>query len=353
MDLSIIIPTFNSEKYLDETLSSIIPLAEAIDTEIWVVDDGSTDNTRRVIANYEKQLNIRSVYNSHKGVGYSRNIGLSKAVGKYVTFVDSDDLIVADKYMTMINTIKFNQETDIVSMSAMVQPKNNKLIIKDSNKELKEKLLLSVINVTTDQFLWNEYNSGPVSKIFSRDFLVKNNINFPIEISNGEDMLFNYMAVKESKKTILLMSGAYKYRRTQESLMHKVNDEFRDCNLVLLYKIKKLIYYTDGLGSVYSKQSIVCYWNIRLILTNFVRLYSRSKSNEFINEKKVDSKMLQKQLKNSEVRNIIYKSLSNKQKIIVFIITYFPRWLVIAILHLLNHVGLIGNLRHANQMDII
>ncbi|MFD1318487.1 glycosyltransferase family 2 protein [Loigolactobacillus zhaoyuanensis] len=353
MDLSIIVPTFNSEKYLDETLNSIIPLLDVLNAEIVVVDDGSTDDTQKIILKYKKRLNIRVIYNSHKGVGYSRNMGISKSRGAYITFIDSDDLIVVDKYIEMMKAIKLDRKIDIVSMSFMVHPENDKLVIENNDMKLKEKLLLSVINITTDRFSWNEYNSGPISKIFSREFILENNIKFPVEISNGEDMIFNYMAAKNSKKTLLLRGGAYKYRRTQGSLMHEVNAEFRDLNLILLNEIKNLIYQTDDSGSIYRRKSVLYYWNVRLILTNFVRLYSRSKSDKFIDEKKIDSKTLRKQLKNSEVRNIICKSFSNKQKIIILIIAVLPGWLVVKILHLLNHLGLVGNLRNTKQMDII
>lgn len=351
MDLSIIIPTFNSEKHLNETLNSIIPLLKVLDAEIVIVDDGSTDNTKTIVSTYEKTFNIRAIYGSHNGAGYSRNTGVLNAVGDYITFIDSDDLIDFNKYLIMISKVRADRSIDIVSMSASVRPKNNGLVI-FNNDSLKAELLLSVINITTPRISGQEYNPGPVSKVFSRDFILKNNITFPPKIKNGEDMVFNYMAVINSKKTLLLKDSAYRYRRTQGSLMHEVDKDFRNNNILLLKEIKRLIY-QNKLVDIYEKKDILSYWRIRLILTNFVRLYSSKQGIDYIEEQKVDKKILKQQIKTIGVRSMVRENLSIKQQIVISSIRFMPRIVVIMILRFLNYIGLTGDLHNVEKMDII
>lgn len=351
MDLSIIIPTFNSEKYLNETLNSIIPLLQILDAELVIVDDGSTDNTRKIIAKYKKQFKVRAIYNSHKGAGYSRNIGIINAVGDYITFIDSDDLINAEKYLLMMQKARLDENINIISMSAFVRSENDGLIIVDDDL-LKTELLLSVINITTPRITWKEYNPGPVSKIFSRDFILKNKIEFPTEIKNGEDMIFNYMAVNNSKKTLLLKGSAYRYRQTSGSLMHKVDAGFRNNNILLLNEIERLVNKNKIIDN-YNKKDILSYWNIRIILTNFVRLYSNKQGIKHIEEQKTDKKELRQYLKTTDVRKMIRQNLSKKQQVVIFCIRFMPRIVIIIILRFINYIGLIGNLHNTEQIEII
>ncbi len=91
--LSVIIPTYNCETYLDECLGSVLGQLPA-DYELIVVDDGSTDGTVSKLASYNgKYNNLRFVCCEHKGASGARNTGLEMAKGKHITFVDCDDCI--------------------------------------------------------------------------------------------------------------------------------------------------------------------------------------------------------------------------------------------------------------------
>ena len=89
--ISIIVPIFNAEKYINKCIDSLLNQTKK-ELEIILVNDGSTDNTENIIKNY-KDKRIKYYKNKNQGIGKSRNFGITKATGKYIMFIDSDDYI--------------------------------------------------------------------------------------------------------------------------------------------------------------------------------------------------------------------------------------------------------------------
>ena len=103
-DISVIIPMYNVEKYLRACINSLLPLMEAVDTEVILVDDGSTDWTAAIALEYLKNHNGFSLYqNKHRGLSSARNFGVARACGRYLLFVDADDIIVPEVYAEMLH----------------------------------------------------------------------------------------------------------------------------------------------------------------------------------------------------------------------------------------------------------
>ena len=104
--LSIVIPVYNVEEYLDRCLSSVISASGIQMTEIILVDDGSTDKSGRIADSYADQYEyIESFHKTNGGLSDARNYGLGKAKGKYVVFIDSDDMVVPDGLDRVINEV--------------------------------------------------------------------------------------------------------------------------------------------------------------------------------------------------------------------------------------------------------
>ena len=104
--VSIIVPIYNAEKYLKDCLDSLANQSYQ-NIEIILVDDGSTDNTKKICKLYEKKYNnIRYIYQTNRGAGYARNRGLEEIRGSYFTFVDSDDYVAKSFITSMINLMK-------------------------------------------------------------------------------------------------------------------------------------------------------------------------------------------------------------------------------------------------------
>ena len=104
--VSIIVPVYNSEKYLQTLINSLI--AQTLkEIEIIVIDDGSTDSSGKILDDYQSELEkIKVIHKQNAGVSAARNTGLEVASGEYIGFVDSDDWIEKDMYEKLYNTAK-------------------------------------------------------------------------------------------------------------------------------------------------------------------------------------------------------------------------------------------------------
>ena len=98
IELSIIVPVYNVEKYLEECLDSILKIKN-INYEVLIINDGSPDNSQKIIDEYyKKDSRIKFFIKENGGLSSARNYGLERAQGEYIWFVDSDDLVVASEF---------------------------------------------------------------------------------------------------------------------------------------------------------------------------------------------------------------------------------------------------------------
>lgn len=189
MKISVIIPVYNSSTYLRKCLDSVVNQTLK-NIEIIVINDGSTDDSKNIIEEYScKYKNIVFIDQENKGIGKTRNIGIKKATGEYITFVDSDDYIkenMLEEYYKYARKHNF----DLV-IGSYIKKINNKEIIFENNK-------FKTGNVkTTPQILYLiEY--GPWAKLYKHEMLIKNNIYFD-EKRKYEDMPFVSKALLKSK----------------------------------------------------------------------------------------------------------------------------------------------------------
>jgi len=112
--VSIIIPAYNAEKYLQETLESILA-QDYPSIEVIVVDDGSTDNTSNIVKSYSHDSRVQYIYKSNSGTAKSRNTGIQRASGNFLMFVDSDDLLSKDALSSLVEpSINFNRSDCLI-----------------------------------------------------------------------------------------------------------------------------------------------------------------------------------------------------------------------------------------------
>ena len=93
---SIIITSYNYEKYIEECINSCLSQKKVNDFEVIIIDDGSTDNTQAIIKKYTSNPKVRMYINKNQGIEYSSNFGINRALGKYILRVDADDVIHDD-----------------------------------------------------------------------------------------------------------------------------------------------------------------------------------------------------------------------------------------------------------------
>ena len=132
---SIIIPIFNSKKYLHSSIQSVIDQKNN-KTEIILVNDCSTDESKKICNFYQKKLNFIKLINNKKnrGVGYSRNVAIKAATGKYIVFLDSDDNLVKNSLNDLEKFIDKKSSPDVIPIryKKITFPKNNDKFIKDN-----------------------------------------------------------------------------------------------------------------------------------------------------------------------------------------------------------------------------
>lgn len=200
--ISVIIPVYNSSKFLAECLESVIS-QELKEIEIIVVNDGSTDNSLEIIKKYEKIDNrIILIDKVNEGQSKARNIGIKLARGKYIGFIDSDDYIPSDYYKKLYLKIeKENSEIVVCGVEIIDSSRNNiKMEIVDYTHKI--------------DFLFDKKNFGfPVNKLYRKDILDEKNIYFDESLKLSEDFLFNLQYLLEIEKISSVLENYYCYRK--------------------------------------------------------------------------------------------------------------------------------------------
>lgn len=207
--ISVIIPVYNTEKYLDKCLESV-ERQTLENIEIICVNDGSKDNSLEILKKHaEKDNRIKIIDQKNMGVSAARNSGIRAAKGQYITFVDSDDLIKEYTYQSCMEIIKTeNPEIFIYGYRT------------NEDEDVPQNIDISKCNFYDhDNFMRAYYNSHPAvwDKIFKRDFLLKNQIFFNEDIHCAEDYVFTLMALLRAEKIVDCPNRFYYYKIDNES----------------------------------------------------------------------------------------------------------------------------------------
>lgn len=134
--ISVIVAVYNTEKYIEKCLRSLLNQTYQ-NLEIIVVDDGSTDNSKEVLKKYSHNDKIKLIYNKkNSGLSYSRNVGLENATGDYIGYIDSDDYVDLDYYEKLIQAIIENKaDIAICDMKIVDEETNTEVISKCCNSD--------------------------------------------------------------------------------------------------------------------------------------------------------------------------------------------------------------------------
>lgn len=211
MTLSIIIPIYNVADSLRRCVDSV--LAQRIsDCELLLVDDGSTDESGAIADEYAaKHANIRYFHKPNGGLSDARNFGLQHAVGRYVTFVDSDDEVATDTYAPLLDALAKHAGYDIIEFTMLQKPG-----LPD------ETLFCPGEHVFDDALDWLAYmgteHCWVCNKIFKRRLF--DNVRFPIG-KKFEDMLTHIELIKQRPCIRTVNYGRYIYHYNTEGIAAK------------------------------------------------------------------------------------------------------------------------------------
>ena len=212
--ISVIIPVYNVEKYLSETIESVLRQTFT-DFEVILIDDGSKDGTAFICDKYAKEdERIKVVHKENGGVSSARNIGIEKAIGEYITFIDGDDLVNANMLEVLYKNAKaYNVD---ISCCGIVQQSlngerndycNGEKVFLNDMRDLMKKFFSDII--------YREVLYGPYNKLFRKSTI--DGVKFNPHYRMGEDMLFTFECIEKAQSFYLENTGLYYYIKRKNS----------------------------------------------------------------------------------------------------------------------------------------
>lgn len=205
--ISIIIPVYKTEKYLKRCIESALNQTYQ-KLEIILVDDGSPDECPRICDEYARKDNrIKVIHKENGGVSRARNIALSIANGKYITFLDSDDFL-EQKACEILYKIALQYNADVVICGMTMRYSSTSVDVYYDNKVYKNKACLYA-------YLADEIRPEACGKLIKRELI--DNVRFDENISYGEDMLLNFQIIKKAECVVNVEDCLYNYNQYNPS----------------------------------------------------------------------------------------------------------------------------------------
>ena len=226
--ISIIIPIFNSERYLEGCLNSILKQS-FVDYEVICVVDGASDDSFIICKRYAKlDSRIKVFFKENGGTASARNLGMSKACGDYITFIDADDWIEAEMYEILYeNAKKYNADISIIGYTK----DTDDIVVKMRNRKVIPEYIKGKNDLIKYAFFRDEYmNFGAyvVNKLFKRELLNNKNretIQFDERVTRGEDVLFYTQAALRANFAVYSEKTKYHYVQRADSYTHTMSIE--------------------------------------------------------------------------------------------------------------------------------
>ncbi len=242
--LSIIVPCYNTGKYLNKCINSILE-QNYKNIEVIIVDDGSTDDTKNIVKKIINEDNrVKYFYKENSGVSDTRNYGLNKAEGEYITFVDSDDFVEPQIYDVLLSLI-LEYSADITHCSYSRVNRNEKRSIGGTGKIYEMNSKDSIDKLLNGGL----FTGSACNKVYKR--VILNNVFFNTKYKINEDVLFNFYAFLNSKKIVFIDECYYNYNYSDTSscVGTKLIKKNEDCYNVSKEMYKKCLeakYYDIG-----------------------------------------------------------------------------------------------------------
>ncbi|WP_171691963.1 glycosyltransferase family 2 protein [Paenibacillus germinis] len=210
IELSVIIPMYNSQNTIRECLNSIC-INKSI--EVILVDDGSTDQTSIICNEFcENNSKFKYIFQENSGPGAARNLGINNAQGNYIMFLDSDDYLDGSALEDIIDT-KLSSGYDIIYYNFEQIDENGNFLRQHRLSEYNEMDKQKLINSTLSWKLpWGQF------KLISSDILGNGNIRFAEDVKDSEELIFTIACLENADSIFFCESVVYKYVKRSNSL---------------------------------------------------------------------------------------------------------------------------------------
>lgn len=304
--VSIIVPVYNTESYLEKCLNSILNQTYK-NIEVIIIDDGSTDNSYKILQEFQnKDKRIILLQQDNSGQGVARNKGIEVSKGKYIFFVDSDDKVTENMVEEMVLEIEKTNSDFSSFLIAFEDSKSQKIYKKKFNSTIlkNEEIYQNTLEI-------KDIFSVPWNKIYKRKFLVDNEIYFP-KIKKNEDMLFVHKLAFFSNKCSFSNKIFYYAWMREGSTSRNITEE--NINTVLELLLEEKIFLTKNNCFEKFKLSYEVFY-VRVVLNVLLQsLFHKSKR----------IKEIKNIIENSDFNKYllefkVIKKLPVKHKIIIFL----------------------------------
>lgn len=274
--ISVIIPVYNSEKYLYKTLNSLVNQVFT-DFEVLIINDGSTDNSINIINKFcDRYSKFKCICIDNSGASIARNIGIQAAKGKYLSFVDSDDFVAPNFLNELYNSIEVNN-ADIACCNYYIHWSKYNVSIPNpftlSSRVCKADKLLNIMirDVCIHFYLWN--------KLWKKSLFTENNIILPNMCF--EDIVVSTRLFYNAKIVSINSTALYYYNYHNDSLVNSMSIRKFNDYILAFASIRNFLELKQDYKKYSLSHSLLGY---RIILTNIKLLFDiHIKSKNFSN----------------------------------------------------------------------
>lgn len=233
--ISIITPIYNAEIYLVQSLESIINQSYP-NTEIVLVNDGSTDSSQAICEEYtHKYGNIKLINQFNGGVASARNTGLKHSTGKFIIHVDSDDIILPNALEELYKSIVDN-DAEIAVGNYIVRQNNSDIVITQSPCNSADEFLFGMLS--------GKYHAGLWNKLIDKKLY--NGVEFINGINYMEDKLLLTKILLKYPKIIFIDKTVYIYRQNENSISNLLSHDSLESSYVVTKELCKLLMGIDN-----------------------------------------------------------------------------------------------------------
>ena len=257
--VSIIVPVYNVEDYIDQCIERIVDQTYS-NLEIILIDDGSTDDSGKIIDNWaKKDSRITVVHQENAGLSAARNIGIVNSHGKWLSFIDSDDYVSPKYIEVMLSAANTTKAQLVISNYSEVDETTNAIGNIKHNP-------VGIYNVRKFWTLFYSKKSNIVplvvswNKLYMRDIF--NNIKFKPNIINEDEEII-YSIIKNAKKIAIISNSLYYYRINRDgSIMNNINNTVIRKSIYDIYNFRIRKMYDDGLYDIAHQANSITIFNL-------------------------------------------------------------------------------------------
>lgn len=281
--VSVIVPVYNAERYLDRCISSL-SRQSLNECEFIFVNDGSTDKSETIIRRHQAEdRRIKLVCQQNQGVSAARNAGIHLATGDYIGFVDADDYVDPDMYCQLYQSAK-TFDCDVV-VSNFESELDGALIVTKFPFPVQTLMLRDQIrNDVLPMFLKSDVLNGACNKLYLRALIQQHRILFPVGVELGEDGSFNTEFFIAAGSMIYINYTGYHYCEVQGSATRDVRGKNYFGRALEVYRNKPLPLFNE----LFDRKELQKFKSIRLVhsVLSYTHMYLES-SNGLVFHKRI------------------------------------------------------------------